>query len=59
MTTVFDNKNIWFGEFLVVKICLLYKNVQNRLQDQEEFDGVRKLLSKHSFQTKFKVISYQ
>ena len=32
----------------MVKICYLYQNVQNKLQNKKKFDGVRKLVSKHS-----------
>ena len=39
----------------MVKICHLYQNVQNKLQNKTNFDGVRKLLSKHSSQVKFKM----
>ena len=36
----------------MVKICHLYQNVQNKLQNKKKFDGVRKLVSKHSSQEK-------
>ena len=39
----------------MVKICHLYQNVQNKLQNKKKFDGVRKLVSKHSSQAKFKM----
>ena len=31
----------------MVKICHLYQNVQNKLQNKKKFDGDRKLVSKH------------
>ena len=37
------------------KICHLYENIQNRLQNKNKFDGVRKLASKPYFQAKFKM----
>ena len=39
----------------LVKICHLYKNVQNRPQNKNKFDGVRKWVSKPSYQAKFKM----
>ena len=39
----------------MVKICHLYQNVQNKLQNKKKFDGVRKFVSKHSSQAKFKM----
>ena len=36
------------------KICHLYENVQNRLQNEKKSDGVRKLASKPYFHAKFK-----
>ena len=39
----------------MVKICHLYENGQNRLQNKKKFDGVRKLMSKPFFQAKFKM----
>ena len=37
------------------KICHLFENVQNRLQNKKMFDRVYKLVSKPSFQEKFKM----
>ena len=34
----------------MVKICHLYENVQNSLQNKKKFDGVRKLVSKVKIQ---------
>ena len=39
----------------MVKICHIYENVQNRLQNKKKFDGVRKMVSKPSFHAKFKM----
>ena len=39
----------------MVEICHLYQNVQNKLQNKKKVDGVRKLVSKHSSQGKFKM----
>ena len=39
----------------MVKMGHLYQNVQNKLQNKKNFDGVCKLVSKHSSQAKFKM----
>ena len=39
----------------MVKICHLYEDVQNRPQNKKKFDGVRKWVSKHFYQAKFKM----
>ena len=39
----------------MVKICHLYQNVQNKLHNKKKVDGVRKLVSEHSSQAKFKM----
>ena len=39
----------------MVKICHLYENVQNRPQNKNKLDVVRKLVSKRSFLAIFKM----